>query len=229
MKKLSVSLTPGEFFWGWIWLAAQLIILPIMLEMINMLLGNPLSISELNFVAFCINFIAVTVIFRKFLLGCGKISLSQPWRCLRSAGIGLMLYWLLSYLYSIVVYFVSPEFTNVNDSSVGAMVTENYELLAFATVLLVPVAEETLFRGLIFGSIYNRNRFLAYVVSAVAFAALHVIGYIGYYPAKQLLLCFFQYIPPSISLAWAYTKADSIWAPILIHITINQIAILSMR
>lgn len=229
MKKLSVSLTHSEFFWGWIWLAVQLIVLPTVLEACNLLLGTPLSIAELNFVSFCINFIAVAVIFRKLLLNCGKIALSQPWRCLRAAGIGLMLYWLLSYLYGIVLYFVSPDFTNVNDSSVGAMVAENYELLAFGTVLLVPVAEETLFRGLIFGSLYNRNRFWAYTVSVVAFAALHVIGYIGYYPAMQLLLCFLQYIPASISLAWAYTKADSIWAPILMHITINQIAILSMR
>lgn len=229
MKKLSVSLTHNEFFWGWIWLAVQLIILPIILEVINLLLGDPLSITELNAVSFFVNFIGVTVVFRKFLLSCGKISLSQPWRTLRAAGIGLMLYWLLSYLYGILIYFVYPEFTNVNDSSIGAMVEENYGLIAFGTVLLVPVAEETLFRGLIFGSLYNRNRFIAYAVSIVTFAAMHVIGYIGYYPALQLLLCFLQYIPAGLSLAWAYATADSIWAPILMHIAINQIGILSMR
>lgn len=229
MKKLSVSLTRSEAFWGWIWLAVQLIALPLVLEVINLLLGEPLSIAELNAVSFFVNFIGVTVIFRKFLLSCGKISLSQPWRCLRAAGVGLMLYWTLSYLYGILVYFVYPEFTNVNDSSIGAMVEENYGLIAFGTVLLVPVAEETLYRGLIFGSLYNRSRFAAYAVSSVAFAAMHVIGYIGHYPAAQLLLCLFQYFPAGLCLAWAYARADSIWAPILMHIAINQIGILSMR
>lgn len=229
MKKLSVSLTQNEFFWGWIWLPVQLIVIPTILEVINLLLVEPLSYAQMNFVSFSVNFIGVTVIFHKFLLSCGKISLSQPWRCLRAAGIGLMLYWGLTFMFGMLLHAVSPDFTNVNDNSIGALVKENYELVAFGTVLLVPVSEETLFRGLIFGSLYNRNRLIAYVISIITFAAMHVIGYIGRYPATQLLLCFLQYVPAGMSLAWAYTKADSIWAPILMHIAINQIGVLSMR
>ena len=229
MKKLSVSLTHNETFWGWIWLPVQLIALPIILELLNLLLGQTLSVAETNFLFFCINFIAIAVIFRKFLLQNGKIALSAPIKCLRYAAIGLMMYWLLSYVYSIFLFWVSPNFANVNDSAIGSMTQQNYSLMSFGIVLLVPVAEETLYRGLIFGSLYNRNRVMAYVISIVAFAALHVVGYIGYYPAKQLLLCFVQYLPAGFSLAWAYAKADSIWAPILMHIAINQVGILSMR
>ena len=229
MKKLSVSLSPTESFWGWIWLPVQLIALPIILETINLFLGQILSVAESNFLFFSINFIAIMVIFRSFLLQNGKAALSSPWRCLRYAAIGLMLYWLLSYVYSLFLFFVSPDFANVNDNAIGSMTQENYPLMAFGIVLLVPVAEETLYRGLIFGSLYNRNRVMAYVISIVAFATLHVVGYIGYYPVKLLLLCFFQYLPAGFSLAWAYAKADSIWAPILMHIAINQVGILSMR
>ena len=229
MKKLSVSLTQAETFWGWIWLPVQLVALPVILEVGNLLLGQPLSVAELNFIFFCVNFIGVTVIFRKFLIKNGSVALSLPWKCLRYAAIGLILYWLLSYVYSVLLYFIAPDFANVNDNAIGSMAQENYSLMAFGIVLLVPVAEETLYRGLIFGSLYNRNRLVAYGVSIAAFAALHVVGYIGYYPVKQLLLCFFQYIPAGFSLAWAYAKADSIWAPILMHIAINQVGILSMR
>jgi membrane protease YdiL (CAAX protease family) len=38
-----------------------------------------------------------------------------------------------------------------------------------------------------------------------------------------------QYLPAGLALAWAYEKADTIWAPILMHMTINQISITFMR
>lgn len=229
MKKLSVSLTPSEEFWGWIWLAVQLIALPTMLKSCNFLLGNALSPAQINIIFFCINFIAVTVIFRKFLLGNGASALSLPWKCLRYAAIGLVFHWISSYLYSIFLLLVYPEYFNANDLSISAILQENYSLVSFGVVLLVPVAEETLYRGLIFGSLYNRNPLAAYIVSVVAFAALHIVGYIGQYPFTQLLFSFLQYIPAGFSLAWAYAKTDSIWAPILMHIAINQVGILSMR
>ena len=109
------------------------------------------------------------------------------------------------------------------------MVQENYTFLAFGTVLLVPVAEEALYRGLIFGQIYNRNRLAAYIISSVVFAAIHVISYIGLYEPIHLMLCLLQYLPAGLCLGWAYANSDTIWAPILMHITINQISILSMR
>jgi membrane protease YdiL (CAAX protease family) len=81
----------------------------------------------------------------------------------------------------------------------------------------------------IFGSIYKRSRILGYAVSALVFAALHVIGYIGFFAPTHLLLCFLQYIPAGLCLAWAYVMADTIWAPILMHIAINQMGVLAMR
>ena len=40
-----------------------------------------------------------------------------------------------------------------------------------------------------------------------------------------LVLCFIQYLPAGLCLAWTYTKADNIIAPVLVHGIINAIAI----
>ena len=109
------------------------------------------------------------------------------------------------------------------------MVADDYTLMIIGTVLLVPITEELLYRGLIFASLYNRSRVLAYIVSTLAFAALHVYTYIGTYPPEQLLLCLLQYLPAGICLGWAYAKTDSIWTPVLIHMTVNTIAVSAMR
>lgn len=229
MKRLTVSMTRAEWIAGLIYIAVQLLVLPFILVLGNMLLGSPLSEAQVNFAFFCIDFICVTVIFHRFLWQNAKQVFAAPWRCLRYAGAGLMLYWLGSYLIGLLVVAVYPDFINVNDESIAALTQENYQLMSIGTVLLVPVVEETLYRGVVFGKLHKRSPVLAYIVSTMVFAALHVLGYIGLYKPMHLLLCFLQYIPAGLCLAWSYACADTIWAPILIHMTINQIGVLSMR
>ena len=229
MKKLTVSMTRTEWIPGLIYIAVQLAVLPFILAFGNMLLGNPLTEAQLNFVFFAIDFICITIIFHRFLWKNVKVALSSPWACLRYAGAGITLYWLSSFLVGLLIVAVYPDFANVNDESIAQLTQDNYALMSIGTVVLVPIVEETLYRGLVFGKLYNRSVFAAYAVSTLVFSALHVVGYIGLYEPLHLVLCLLQYIPAGLCLAWSYVRADSIWAPILIHMAINQIGILSMR
>ncbi len=229
MKNLSVTLSKKAITFGLIYWAVQIIALPQALTRGNWILGNPFSISELNFIFFVLNFIVITVAFRDFLIQNFKILLQNPWRVLRYAGAGLVLYWVTSFLVNFVILLISPEFFNVNDQSIAEMTQENYVLMGVGTVLLVPVAEETLYRGVIFSSLYQKKPVLALCVSTLLFSVIHILGYVGTFEPLQLLLCTVQYIPAGLILAWSYTKADCIWAPILIHIAVNQASNLSMR
>lgn len=222
-------MTGTEKILGWIYYPIQLLVLPFAISLALIQSGAPFSESMANFLYFTINFLCVVAIFHRFLWKNSKIALQSVFRCLRSAGVGLVAYWLLNYVVQIIIILADPEFFNVNDAHINEMVQENFSLLAFGTVLLVPIAEETLYRGLIFGQLYNRNRLGAYLISTLAFAAVHVVGYIGLYEPMHLLLCVLQYLPAGLCLGWAYASADSIWAPMLMHIAINQIGILAMR
>lgn len=207
----------------------QLLILPVILTLINLLAGSPLSDAALNFAFFALNFICVTVIFRHYLIASLRQAFAAPMQCLRTALFGFILYYGASYIVSILIYFIAPEFSNVNDDSIAGMTQDNFALMSIGTVLLVPPVEEVLYRGLIFRGLYNSSRVAAYTVSTLVFCAIHVFGYIGFYDPLTLLLCFLQYIPAGLCLGWAYARADSIWAPILIHITVNLIGISAMR
>lgn len=229
MKKLSVTMTRTETLMGWIYYPIQLLVLPFLIALANLLLGNLLSDSWINIVYFSVNFLCIFLIFRHFLIENAKVAAETPFRCLRCAVVGIIAYWLLSYVVQIFILVVDPDFFNVNDAYISSITQENYSFMALGTVLLVPVAEETLYRGLIFGQLYNRNRLAAYLVSSAAFAVIHLLNYFGRYDPLLLALCFLQYLPAGLCLGWAYANADSIWAPILMHITINQIGILSMR
>ena len=124
---------------------------------------------------------------------------------------------------------LAPDFSNANDAAISAMLGSSRFLMTVGTVVLVPLAEECLFRGLIFRTLYSSSRWAAYIVSILVFAAVHIAGFITQYSPLELLLSFLQYLPAGLCLAWAYTKADTIFAPILMHTIINAVAIIALR
>ncbi len=227
--KLSISMTRRETLLGWFYLLFSMFLFPVLFDLVNSRLAEPLSDTQLNLLYFFLNFSCVAVIFRRFLWQSLKTALGAPWRCLRFAGLGLLLYYVGMMLVSQLILRISPNFSNVNDDTIVSMTKEHSTLMAFSTIWLVPVTEETLYRGLFFQGLQRKSRLLAYLVSMLVFSMIHVMGYIGWVDWLTLLLCFIQYCPAGIALAFAYEKADTIIAPMLMHITINQIATSVMR
>lgn len=227
--KLSISMTRGEVCLGWVLMALQLLVLPVVAVLVNSLLPAPLSVTQLNIALFAGEFLLAVIIFRRFLADSIRHSFRSPIRTLRFAFLGLLLYYAGSFVVGLVIGAVSEDFANINDSNIYEMVQENFALMTLCTVVLVPVTEELLYRGLIFRSLQGKNRMLAYLVSAGVFSLIHIAGYIGTTTPVTLLLCFLQYIPAGLALGWAYEKADSICAPVLMHMAVNQVSISLMR
>ena len=222
-------MTKSENTGGWIYLILQIFLIPLILVICNELLSNPFSDAEINFLFFALNFICVTVICSRFLLTSVKDFFARPFVCVRSAFIGLLLYFVLSFGVNLLIGHIKPDFINENDSSIADLSQQNFTLISIGTVLLVPTVEEVFYRGLIFRGLYNRCSWAAYIVSSAIFSAIHIVGYIGVYDTLSLLLSFLQYLPAGFCLAWAYANADNIFAPILIHTAVNQIATSAMR
>ena len=227
--KLSVATTRQENILGYIYLAFSQLILANLIAIVAFYWGYPISLSELNIIYFGVNFVCIVAIFHRFL---GK-SLLAAWKsipkCLISVVVGFGAYYWVSILLGYVITWIDPNFANVNDQAVGSIALEHPRLIGFCTVFLVPVVEETLYRGLIFQNLQKKHRILAYIVSSLIFSSIHVIGYIGSADWATLGLCFAQYLPAGIALGWAYEKADTIVAPILIHMIINQIGMSAKR
>ena len=214
---------------GWFYWAFQLLLLPVILNILNDHFGSPVTETELNLLFFVLNFVLLLLIFHRFIFLSCKTGILRPFRTLRLALFGFVLYWVCCYAVGHLILKLDPNFVNVNDQHIFQMTKENYSFTVLGTVLLAPVAEELLYRGLIFGTLYERSALLAYILSTLLFAMVHVVGYIGAYEPMTLLLCLLQYLPAGLCLGFAYARTGSILAPILAHIAINQVAILSMR
>ena len=222
-------MTKHEQLRGGIYLLLSMFLLPTLFPYCVGLLLPDIDGTTLNFLYFSTNFLCVVAILWKFLCASLEQLGQRPVRLFVSVLLGLMSYFTLNYFVSGLIFQLRPDFFNVNDSSIAALAQQNYTLMAAGAVLLVPLVEECLYRGVVFSIFSGKSVALAYAVSTLLFSMVHVLSYIGRYDAVTLLLCALQYIPAGICLSWTYRKADNIFAPILVHATINAIGIFSVR
>lgn len=227
--KLSISMTRREVLLGWTYLLISQFVLPFAIGLLNVLFPNPLSDAEINLIYFGINFIVTALIFRGFLYASFLEAKENLRKCLKFALLGFLIYRVGAISFAVIAALLQPDFSNVNDQAIGGMLEEFPVLLRLATIFLVPISEELLYRGLLFQGLQRKSRLLAYCVSAGVFASIHVLGYIGWYDPLTLVLCYIQYLPAAIALAWAYEKSDTIITPMLMHIVVNYIGISAMR
>ena len=228
-KLLYISMSRTEKIWGWLYLAFSLIALPAVLNWLNGQLAAPMNEGTLNFVIYLTNFLFILCIFRRFLRDSLVAAWRDIWNFIQAVVLGYVAYWAASEAMEFVMSHLLPGFSNINDAAITAMAKSNYTLMLIGVVFLVPLAEEMLYRGLIFRNLWQSSKVAAYLLSMAAFSAIHVLGYIGSEDITTLVLCFLQYLPAGLCLAWTYTKADNIFAPTLVHAIVNAMAIGALR
>ena len=229
MNQFMIRASRKEMSFGWRYLAFQTVFLGQFLGLAVRLLSLPWGNAEINLVYFCLNFAVTLICFLRFLWESVRICRSRMLRILAIAAVGLVAYFVLTAFVSSFIITVEPGFSNVNDQNISAISQKYYIPTAVCSIFLVPIAEELLHRGAVFGSLYARSRLAAYLVSIVLFALVYISIYIGYFEPKLLLLCFLQYVPAGICLAASYELSGSIVTSILIHSAVNAIGMLAMR
>ena len=217
-------MTKREMTFGWGWLAVQMLVLPSLISSI----AAPWGSAAVNFCYHLISLLAVTVIFRRYLKQELRNFTAGFKKVLPVIAVSLAVYYVAGEVLLCLITAIDPGFRNVNDDSVAVLRQGNLALTAVMTVALAPVSEECLFRGLIFGCARKHSRWAAYAISAAAFGALHVMGYVGSSGALQLLLCFLQYLPAGLVLAAAMEKTNSIVTAMCIHAIINAVSMIGI-
>jgi membrane protease YdiL (CAAX protease family) len=90
-------------------------------------------------------------------------------------------------------------------------------LTGVATVLVAPLAEETFFRGFVFGGLRRYGFFWAALVSGVLFSAAHLsVG--GLLPLALVGILF----------AWVYSRTGSLWTNVYAHLIFNLVSFVAL-
>ena len=225
---MKTNLSSNETICGWIYFVFYLFLLPSILTAVNGMLPQRLSSTELNFAYFFINFLVVLWIFHDFLGESFRQVTRHPILTLEAVILGAVAYFACTWAVEQIIPWLAPGFANANDASISSLLRGNSFLMTLGTVILVPPVEECMYRGLIFRRLYGVNKWAAYGISILAFALVHIIGFIGVYSPLELCLAVLQYLPAGAWLAWAYVRGGTIFAPIFIHAIVNAVGIYRM-
>ncbi len=228
-KAVSSNLTDFEKLAGVVLLAVYLIVLPLwggwLTDQLGALLGVSISRAMSNMICFYLLFAAVVLVFHAFLYQTTQIFLKAMERCFRTLGLALVLFYGLNELLFRVSALLWGNLTNLNDAALIAQVAAAPGMMILVVVFLSPFIEETLFRGLIFGWLRQHSRAVAYAVSCLLFALLHVWQYALFQANPMYLLLIVQYIVPGLVFTWAYDHSGSLWTPIAAHAAVNALAV----
>lgn len=142
-----------------------------------------------------------------------------PLRIFLSKVLGLYaLTWVFNIFYTFAIFnygFTPPE-TDVYSKLLGQVTWYTLILNLLLAGVLAPIVEETLFRGVIFGSLQAYfGKWTAAVLSAVIFSALHFQAY-GFFPRFVL----------GMVLVYLYDKYKSLYPSVALHALNNIVATL---
>ena len=178
------------------------------------------------------DFVVVAAVFCRFLWRSFAPLKGNLKRLLTTVLYGFAAYWVMMCLVSAVVTSVSLGLDVAPDDSNNTAIRTalaNYRVpMTICTVLLAPVTEECLVRGVIFAPLCRRKPWLAYVVTTVLFSLLHIVQHFeAGQPLLPYFLTFLEYLPAGLVLGWAYQRTRSVWGPIALHSVINLLAVVS--
>ena len=138
--------------------------------------------------------------------------------------LGFVFYYALNFAVNFAILRIAPDYVNPDHQAVNALANMAGVPMTLCIVLLGPVVEEVFMRGLIFGSLRHHSRVLAYIVSILAFSAIHIWQFAMGMSLKNLVLFALQYVPGGIALAWSYEKSGSIWTNVTVQCLINAVS-----
>ena len=219
---LGPGLSTAEQVAGFCYLPFYVVLLGWGIQWLSELLGLGLTELQVNVTFFVINCVMIWVIFHNFLIR--SFRAIRFWELVQALILGFCLYYAGNLLFGWIVSLLDLTITSFNDETILSLISQNKWVMVICSVLLAPIVEETLVRGLLFGVLRRRSRILAYAVTIIFFAVMHVWQYLLVYDFKAVLLAALQYIPASIALGWTYEKSNTVWAPIFLHMTINAIS-----
>lgn len=219
------QLTRVECVWGWIFFALYLVLFPILMGLVQRSFDGALPVAETNVVYYLLCVALVCLVFWGYLKDGFHLLLDWLPENLFAFGTGLIAAGVLHFLVIRLPYPVE------NPNSLNY--AEQFALSPAATlvilVVLMPIVEELLFRGLLFSTARGYSRAVAYVLSTLVYAVYCVWQFVyafGRADFRYLLLAI-QYLPMSLALAWSYDRGGSIWTPIVLHGVINAFSLFS--
>ena len=231
-KKAAPYMTSGEKIVGTILFAVYLVVLPFVTDplfrLIGKLLDTTVSATVQSIIYYYGLFAVTLIVFHKFIGRTSRNFADNLGVACRNMLLGLIaLYGLNELVYRLSAVVISNR-TNLNDTTISAQIQDAPRVTLLIIIFLAPFIEEVLFRGLVFGNLKSKSRVVAYLVSCLLFALMHVWQFAVVQQDMTYFLLMVQYLVPGAVLAWAYESSGTLWASIGLHAAANALSAWTM-
>ena len=231
-KKSAPYMTSGEKIAGTILFAVYLVVLPFVTDplfrLIGKLLDTTVSATVQSIIYYYGLFAVTLIVFHKFIGRTSRNFADNLGVACRNMLLGLIaLYGLNELVYRLSAVVISNR-TNLNDTTISAQIQDAPRVTLLIIIFLAPFIEEVLFRGLVFGNLKSKSRVVAYLVSCLLFALMHVWQFAVVQQDMTYFLLMVQYLVPGAVLAWAYESSGTLWASIGLHAAANALSAWTM-
>ena len=218
----------GEKIAGWIYLPIHIIALPLLLPTLLYLFNGGVSETDtltMNVWYYLIGVVVLLVTQFRFFRDSFNVMTHNFRDALITMLIGYGILMAANIALNLIISVFGSLPTSPNQDAVEALTEIDNRRMAAVGVIMAPIVEEMLFRGMIFGSIRKKSMVAAYLVSVVLFAVYHVWQYVVVSGSFELLLSAIAYVPIGFVLAFCYDRSGSIWTSIFFHMFYNALAL----
>lgn len=221
-------MTKGEMYRGWVFFALYFLVFPFLMAGVQWIFdekwGLYLPDASANVVYYSFSAVLVLLVFWSFLKHGFFLLLDFLPENLFAIFTGFLGWFILHYLVGLVPLPVS-------NPALGDY-AQQFLLYPGATtailVLLMPLVEEILFRGLLFGALRRYSRVIAYVLSVLLSALYTVWQYAFVSGDLRYLLLAVLYLPASLAFTWCYDNGGSVWSAIFLHMAVSAFTLRSI-
>ena len=210
---------------GFVWLPIHIVVLPLFTGVLAvLLLHREPDAAALNAAYYLLSFAFVLIAFWSFLRESFHVLVQRMSYCILVIFAAYLLNSVLSVVLNLLMNLLGSLETPNNDA-VAEVANLHYKQVFATAVLMAPIVEECLFRGVVYGTIARRSRALGYVVSILLFSLYHVWQFALLDHDWTVLINAAAYIPLSAALTFCYDRTETIWTPIFFHMFINTAAL----
>lgn len=224
----AIRMTRRELVRGWVFFPVHVLILPFVMAVVQGILDYRLGIyfSEAAFrvLYYLLSDLILFALFWSFLQRELDFFLGHWRKALPACLVGGLLVLILSLPAAWLPF--PAEDPALGEWSVQLALSP-WETVA-VVVILMPIAEEILFRGLLFETMRRYGKALAWWAGTLCYALYCVWTYVFSSGELDYLILGVRYLPVGIGMTWAYVRGGSIWSPIALHAALNGLILLTL-
>ena len=181
--------------------------------------------SYLNLVFGAMMLILLVLLLRGFLKDNWKDFMQNKKAIILKGVMTFVLVYLANYIGTIIVMVMGGASNSANQAGIEQILSRVPVPMIIYAVLIGPVVEELMFRGVIFTTLRRKHRTLAYVVTALAFGLAHVYASILSGNVSEIVQIF-PYFFAGLVFCYGYESSNNIFASIIGHMGNNLVAVL---